>query len=80
MGWTGRRNGALLRAAEAEFDVLLTMDRNMEHQQNLPQFEIAVVLLLSGSNRLEDTEPLVPEIERVLSAGIAPGLLNRGPA
>jgi len=32
-GWSGKKNGELLRVAEQEFDALLTMDRNMEHQQ-----------------------------------------------
>ncbi|HYR09668.1 MAG TPA: hypothetical protein VEQ60_17975 [Longimicrobium sp.] len=29
MGWSGTKNGALLRRAGAEFDVLLTVDSNM---------------------------------------------------
>ena len=35
-GLTGLENGELLRAAEAaNFDVLLTVDRGFEYQQNL---------------------------------------------
>ncbi|MDQ2695700.1 MAG: DUF5615 family PIN-like protein, partial [Pseudomonadota bacterium] len=34
-GWSGKTNGELLRLAEVEFDVLVTMDRGIEHQQNL---------------------------------------------
>lgn len=33
-GWAGVKNGALLRLAETAFDVLLTVDRNLEYQQN----------------------------------------------
>ena len=72
MEWTGMRNGDLLEAAEQEFDVLVTMDRNMEHQQHLPQYNLAVILLVSRSNRLEDTEKLVPVIEDVLAKGVEP--------
>ena len=50
-GWSGKKNGELLRAAEQEFDVLLTMDRNMEHQQNLSALDLGVVLILARSNR-----------------------------
>ncbi len=34
MGWGGTRNGALLRRAAGEFDLLLTVDTNLEYQQN----------------------------------------------
>ena len=34
-GWTGIDNGELLRLAAERFDVLITADRNFEHQQNL---------------------------------------------
>ena len=77
MGWTGLRNGDLLRLAEREFDVMVTMDRNMEHQQHLPRYNLAVILLQSTSNRLEDTEGFVPEIERLLTLSVEPGRLYR---
>ena len=32
-GWASKTNGELLRLAEANFDVLLTNDQNLEHQQ-----------------------------------------------
>jgi hypothetical protein len=35
MGWAGKLNGELLQLAAVEFDVLLTSDQNIEHQQNL---------------------------------------------
>ena len=43
MGWAGVKNGQLLGLAEAEFDVFITVDRNLSFQQNLPQFDIAVL-------------------------------------
>ena len=33
-GFKGLKNGALLRAASVDFDVLITVDKNIEHQQN----------------------------------------------
>lgn len=63
MGWAGITNGALLRRAVAEsFDVFLTADRNLEHQQNLSSISIAVVVLIAKSNRAHDLLPLVPEL------------------
>ncbi len=65
-GWRGKENGALLRAAQAEFDVFITMDRGIEHQQNLKQLDLAVIVLRAPSNRLADVEPLMPEVNQVL--------------
>ncbi len=44
-GWSGIKNGKLLALAAAEFDVLLTADRGMEHQQNLATLPIAVLII-----------------------------------
>lgn len=62
MGWAGIKNGALLTLAENEFDVFVTVDRNLSFQQNLPKFNIAVLVLHATSNRLDDLKPLAPEI------------------
>jgi predicted nuclease of predicted toxin-antitoxin system len=44
IGWAGIENGELLgKAVEAGFDVLVTMDSNMVHQQNIGHYAIAVV-------------------------------------
>ncbi len=60
MGWTGTKNGALLRLVEREFEVFLTNDQNLEHQQNLRQFNLAVVVLVALTNDIEDLKPLMP--------------------
>jgi Domain of unknown function (DUF5615) len=62
MGWTGIKNGRLLALAQSEFDVFITVDRNLSFQQHLPKFSIAVVLLVAPSNRLADLKKLVPRI------------------
>ena len=67
MGWAGTKNGDLLRLAQQNFHVFLTVDRNLSFQQNLPQFDIAVVILHAMSNRLHDLQQLIPNLERTLS-------------
>ena len=62
MGWAGIKNGALLTLAGDEFDVFITVDRNLSFQQNLPDFNIAVLVLHATSNRLADLKPLAPKI------------------
>lgn len=65
-GWTGIKNGKLLGLAAAEFDVFLTMDRNLQFQQNLVTLPIAVLVVEAVSNRMEHLIPLVPGILREL--------------
>ncbi len=48
-GWTKLDNGALLNAAETEFDVLITTDQNLQYQQNLPQRTLAILVLSTTS-------------------------------
>lgn len=62
MGWSTIKNGELLALAAKEFDVFVTVDRNLSFQQNLPAFAIAVIVLRASSNRLADLKPLVPEL------------------
>ena len=71
-GWKGMKNGALLRAAEEHFDVLVTMDNNLPEQQPLKQFNIAVAILRAPSKRLQDLTPLIPKLEQLI-ADIQPG-------
>jgi hypothetical protein len=60
-GFAGLENGQLLTAAEAaRFDVVLTVDRGFEYQQNLEQRKIAFVIFCGESVLLEDLVSLVP--------------------
>lgn len=70
MGWAGIKNGQLLTLAEAEFDAFITVDRNLSFQQNLPQFDIAVIVLQASSNRLTDLKPLALEVLAILATAV----------
>ncbi len=72
MGWASKTNGELLRLAEQQFEVFLTADQKLPHQQNLPTFRIAVVVFAAVSNRLRDIQPLVPKALEIL-AELRPG-------
>jgi predicted nuclease of predicted toxin-antitoxin system len=67
-GWRGLSNGDLLSRAAADFEVLVTADRRMQHQQNLSRYRIAVVVLVARKNRLKDYEPLVPALLQAIAA------------
>lgn len=68
MGWAGIKNGDLLTLAEKEFEVFVTVDRNLSFQQNLSLYKIAVVILRARTNRLRDLRALVPRLMTSLSA------------
>ena|SRR5215211_7625680 len=51
IGWGGIENGELLaKAVDAQFDVLVTMDSNMVHQQNIAKYPIAVIAIRARSS------------------------------
>jgi hypothetical protein len=62
MGWAGLDNGRLLALASEQFDVFVTVDRNLSFQRNLTGLPMAVVVLRASSNRLVDLVPLVPDL------------------
>ena len=65
-GWSGIKNGKLLALAEAEFEVLLTVDQNLKYQQNLKNFNIGILLLVARNNRLKTLLPLMPQAREEL--------------
>ena len=59
--WQGMKNGALLRLVESKYDVFMTTDRHIPHQQNLRKLNLAVIILRGVSNKIDDLLPLVPK-------------------
>jgi len=67
-GWSGKENGELLAAVEAEFDVLVTLDTNLRYQENLTGRRIAIVVLFARSNRLSHVSPYFPACLQALES------------
>ena len=65
-GWPALKNGELLARAQHEFDVFVTVDRNLPFQQELARFSIAIIVLRSPSNRVADLRGLIPQLLAVL--------------
>ena len=61
-GWAGVKNGELLQLAANEFDVFLTIDRNLEYQQNFSGVVLAVVVIHAPSNDIAVLRPLMPAV------------------
>lgn len=67
-GFKGLKNGKLLATASADFDVLITVDKNLRYQQNSSTLPRAVLLLSAHTNRVEDLESLAEEAMLALAS------------
>jgi predicted nuclease of predicted toxin-antitoxin system len=75
-GWAGTKNGALLKRAIGECDVLVTMDGNIEHQQDFANLPFAVVVIGAASNRMADQQPVIADLLQAIG-GVRPGEVRR---
>jgi hypothetical protein len=75
-GWAGVENGALLQLAGAQFDVLLTVDRGLEYQQNFSGLTIAVVVVEAQSNDISVLRTFMQAVREAL-ANAKPGTVTR---
>jgi predicted nuclease of predicted toxin-antitoxin system len=72
-GLKGKKNGELLRAAEAAgYEILLTIDHSIPHQQPFGRRTLSIILVRSRTSQIEDLVPLVDPILRALET-IQPG-------
>lgn len=75
-GWAGLRNGELLRRAADEFDVFVTGDQHLEHQQNLSGLSLAIVVVVAPNNRVDTIVALAGRILEAI-ASARPGTATR---
>ncbi|MCA1615628.1 MAG: hypothetical protein LC800_16310 [Acidobacteria bacterium] len=71
-GFKGLKNGRLLQAASGRFDVLLTVDQNLQYQQNLKISAIAIIVLKAERSTYPMLKPLMPQVLESLEK-IRPG-------
>jgi hypothetical protein len=66
LGWAGVKNGELLLRASGRVDAFVTMDRKLEHQQDLTKLSFGVILVVARSNRVQDLLAIVPGLIEAL--------------
>ena len=71
-GLKGLKNGRLLQAASGEYEVLVTVDQNLQYQQNLKHFSVAVIVLKAQRSTYAILKPLMPQVLEALEK-IKPG-------
>jgi len=67
-GWSGKKNGELLRLASRKFDVFVTVDQNLEYQQSIRKFSISVILLMAKDNDIDTLRPFLPKVRQILES------------
>ena len=67
-GWAGMKIGRLLKcvAASGRFDVFVTVDKSLRHQQNLRGIPFGIAVLRARSNNIADVRPFAPELRRLV--------------
>ena len=61
-GWAGIKNGHLLKLAEQEFDVFITVDRNLTFQQDIQKINLSIIVIADHGTRAKDLLPIIPEL------------------
>lgn len=76
-GWNSKKNGELLELMIADsFDVLLTFDKNLEHQQNFEKYPITVFVLIAENNTYNVLSKLTPNIQQELLKPLKSGSIK----
>ncbi len=75
--WNSKKNGELLGLMLAEnFDVLITFDRNLEHQQNFQKYPLTVFVLIAENNTYKILSELIPNIKLALEKPLPAGAIT----
>jgi len=67
MGWAEKKNGILLNLVEPDFDVFLTVDRNIKYQQDLSRRSLKFIVLIGRDNKYLTLAPLIPKVKDALT-------------
>lgn len=76
MGWGEYQNGRLLALAQSQFDVLLTVDKNIPYQQNMSGRPIALLIVDAKNNTVPTLATAMPAVLALLPT-VLPGQVYR---
>jgi hypothetical protein len=72
MGWVGVTNGKLMALAQDSFDVFVTVDQNLEFQQNLAKLGLGLVVVAVPDNNIKYFKPIFVELLKAVES-VGPG-------
>lgn len=68
LGLSGIKNGALmLYCCENNFDVLLTIDKNLMFQQNMEKYPLTIVVLNCVTSTVEELISFIPSLKQQIN-------------
>ncbi|WP_299287408.1 DUF5615 family PIN-like protein [uncultured Mucilaginibacter sp.] len=68
MQWSGIKNGKLMSlCVSSNFDILLTIDKNLQYQQNLDKYPLTIVVFNSYTSKAEELISFLPAFREKLS-------------
>ncbi|TAH02694.1 MAG: hypothetical protein EAZ15_04735 [Sphingobacteriales bacterium] len=68
LGLSGIKNGKLMTyCAENNFDILLTIDKNLMYQQNLDKYAVTIVVLNCFNSKIEELVIFLPSFRLQLN-------------
>ena len=68
MGWGGIANGKLMALAQQGFDAFVTVDQNLEYQQNLSNLRMGLITVVVPDNNIKYFKPIFPELRRAVES------------
>lgn len=72
--WNGKKNGELMSLLiDADFQILMTFDKNLPFQQNFIKYPLTVLVLDAQDNTYATLKELVPLINEEIRKGLIPG-------
>lgn len=64
LGWSGVKNGRLMTlCVENDFDILLTIDKNLSHQQNLDKYDLSIAVFNTITSKIEELKLFIPSFK-----------------
>jgi predicted nuclease of predicted toxin-antitoxin system len=64
MHWNGLKNGKLLtECVSNNFNIVLTIDKNLMFQQNLDKYPLSIVVLNSATSKVEELSLFIPSFK-----------------
>ena len=71
MAW--QKNGELLGLAELNgFNLFVTIDKNLKHQQSIYKFNLKFIILLAVDNKHQTLQPYINRVKSLLTGGDIP--------
>ncbi len=76
LGWTGRRDHALIPQIQDRFDVFLTIDKGFEFEHNLEKLSFGIIILEAANNQMRSYEMLLERLVQQIQVAV-PGHVVR---